>query len=392
LIGLVVLTAVTSLVVATISVWLVPVYMTAMVLIFAAPRSSRPTGAATKAEETPAAPPKDVVPPRADGVEGKPVEETPEVVVDPPASTEAVEPAPAKPRKRRAKARRGGKAAQAAEAAASEPTWIRVGPGKFVRADGQAAPADAETPTGAETTTQTAVDLPIQAEATNAADVDHDAEVEAVETPTNEDATPASPYEAEPSEVISPASFSGDEAETTEPDEEHGIAPSALAETWIPEAAPEDVGDDEPEPAAEPIEVEPVAEDENWSDARSEVVIEAGVEAQADEPEAGLDTPPAAVAPLATAASPISERLAPGERATVQREPTLARGVNLARRVSLPGKRLDRARPPRRHGAEARPTRSGRADRVRVRKADRGRRRSDPTGRRYQPRSPPRRA
>ncbi|WP_337174952.1 hypothetical protein [Paludisphaera sp.] len=432
LIGLVILTAVTSLVVATISAWLVPVYMAAMVLIFAAPRSPRPADEATTPREAPPAPPEDAAPPRADGVEGGIVGEAPEVVVDPPAPPEAVEPTPAKPRKRRAKAKRG-KAAQAAEALASEPTWIRVGPGKFVRADVQAAPADTDAdapapstsdpeagaPTEAQTTTLTAADLRIESDATPAADVEPDAAAEAAESTTHEDATPASPHEAEPSEVISPASFISDEAEPMESDEGYGIAPSALAgafdegygiapsalvETWAPEALPDAVADEAPRPDAEPTEAEWIAEDEDRSEAQIEVVDEAEVEspvdeieaeAPADEPEDDPEARPAPAAPAATAASPTPRRLPPGRTTPPAKGAGRTHGpsVGLARLVSRSlGGRLAPPRPPRRRGADARPARSGRIDVVRVRVAQRGRRRSDPTGGRHHPRSPPGRA
>ncbi|OJW26498.1 MAG: hypothetical protein BGO49_12265 [Planctomycetales bacterium 71-10] len=413
LVGLVALTAVTSLVVATISTWLVPAYMAAMALIFAAPRPPRPAGGPSTPEGSSAAPPEDAAPPRADDVEGTPVE-GPEAADDPPAPAEAVAPAPAKPRKRRAKAKRG-KAAQAAEAT-SEPTWIRVGPGKFVRADVQDAPADADAtadppsdpeagaPTEAEPATLTAADLRIEAEATPSADVEPDAPAEAVDLPTHEDATPASPFEAEPSEVISPASFSDDEAEPMESGEEYGIAPSALAgafdegygiapsalvETWTPEALPEDVADDEPEPDAEPTDAGWSAEDETRSEARAEFVDEVEDEAPADAPEADPESP---AATPATVAPPSPERLAPGGTATGPRGAARPNGLGIARRASRPRERLDRPRTPRHRGAVARPARSGRADRVRVRVAERGRRRSDPTGRRHHPRSPPGRA
>ena len=69
LIGLVALTAVTSLGVATISSWLVPAYMAAMALIFAAPRPPRPAPEPTPAQGPPAEPAADVTPLEAADVE-----------------------------------------------------------------------------------------------------------------------------------------------------------------------------------------------------------------------------------------------------------------------------------------------------------------------------------
>ncbi len=371
LIGLVVLTAVTSLVVATISVWLVPVYMTAMVLIFAAPRSPRPAAAATTPEASPAESPEDVAPPRADDVATTPARDA-EAVADPAAADEQ---ATAKPRKRRAKAKRSRKSAQAAEAPATEPTWIRVGPGKFVRADD----VRAEPPADAVPTIATAADPTIEPEATAAADVEPDADAWAAAATTPEDSRPVEPDEEHGN---APSTLAGTV------DEEHGNAPTALVEPRIIEALPDDVADDEPEPDAEPIEPAPAAEDETWIEARSYVVDEAKAEPPADEPDVRSETQPTTPA---TVASPVSERSAPGAgaTATASRRVVPARGLGLVRRVARSRERLDRVRAPRPRGTVARPARSGRRDDARVRGTDRHRRRFSQGARRHHPRSPP---
>lgn len=133
--GLVGLTAVTSWVVASISVWLVPVYVGAMVLIFAAPRKDPPKPVdGTEAAE--ASPVEDAF--ASQSLEAR-TSESDEPAAEPPASvaeTEAPAEAPPKPRKRRVRARKSAKKGTEAPEGASESgrvTWVRVGPGKFVR-------------------------------------------------------------------------------------------------------------------------------------------------------------------------------------------------------------------------------------------------------------------
>lgn len=133
--GLVGLTAVTSWVVASISVWLVPVYVGAMVLIFAAPRKN-PTKPAdeTEADESSSV---------EDPIAGESVEMNTGAVDDldaepsvPVAEIEAPAETPPKPRKRKVRARKSAKKGTDPAEIASElgrVTWVRVGPGKFVR-------------------------------------------------------------------------------------------------------------------------------------------------------------------------------------------------------------------------------------------------------------------
>jgi hypothetical protein len=215
--GLVALTAVTSWVVASISVWLVPVYMTAMVLIFAAPRATHPVAPAA-ASEAPAIEPVGGDEPTADADSG----EAPGAAVESSAS-DADEGIP-KPRKRRGRRKRSAKLAEA-DAAFAEVKWVRVGPGKFVRADVQD-PATEATGEG-------------------------EGEGAVLDSPTTEDGTtddpgppeePGSLERPEPSEVEAP--------ETTA--EEYGIAPSALGEGQEAAVLPEDVDRDEPVPVPEP--------------------------------------------------------------------------------------------------------------------------------------------
>lgn len=135
--GLAGLTAVTSWVVSSISVWLVPVYIGAMVLIFAVPRTNSPK----PAREDEAGEPSPTEDPTASSF----------VDVEAPANVDKTTPAPAaeaeaeappapeaaapKPRKRRVRAKKTAKGVTTPDdaLASGRVTWVRVGPGKFVR-------------------------------------------------------------------------------------------------------------------------------------------------------------------------------------------------------------------------------------------------------------------
>jgi len=245
IVGLVALTAVTSWVVARVSVWLVPIYMSAMVLIFATPRTNRPKAEATVPEGPATAPDAgdQPTPDRdASGPSAAPAE------VEPAAGVEGVAAVSPKPRKRRAKGKRLTKAAAAAAAAAEadpsagQVTWIRVGPGKFVRADVQ--DPEAEGPPSP------------------ASPPEADAVVEEIpsDSPNLDDATPG--VEDAPEE---PGSFDLPEPPET-PEaiaEEHGNAPSTLGEGDEVDGHHDEAAcEDSPPVPVEPPAAEPAAEAE----------------------------------------------------------------------------------------------------------------------------------
>ena len=355
--GLMALTGATSLVVATISVWLVPVYMAAMVLIFAAPRPQKAVESASSL------PSPDVFKPASPEVVAGAVADEAAAAenVEPPAPVEpAAEPTSPKPRKKRGKGKRAAKAAAQAEASSSQPTWIRVGPGKFVRADVQAEPpAESENPTESESA------IPTDPESTSGR--------EAVDPQTLTEATPAEARGEEFGETSPGESTAPSEAAPTEADEEYGNAPSALDETWESEALPEAFADDGPAPAVE-------------GDRRDDVPEEAVFEERSGTP-AAHEGPPSAIASK------------PPGRSTPAGVPTISLmtsarpvGLDANRKPSPLRERPDRARNHRPRNTSTRPIPSNRTVRVRPRASDRGRSRTDPTGRRYHSRSPPRRA
>jgi hypothetical protein len=133
----------TSWVVASVSTWLVPVYVTVMVLIFATPRTTRPEGTAEEGDGgTPAAPEGDARgansssgSSRDPGAPGPTAENGSDQ-----AATAAPGPSAsrtAKPRRSRGRGRKASRPAGEPSAPPAAATWIRIGPGKFVRADSQ---------------------------------------------------------------------------------------------------------------------------------------------------------------------------------------------------------------------------------------------------------------
>lgn len=248
--GLVALTAVTSWVVARISVWLVPVYMSAMVLIFAAPRTNRPKAAARVPEELATEPNEGAEPTSDDDSRG-----TPSVPVEPPTAVDAAAASP-KPRKRRGKGKRSTKAAAAATEAdptAAQVTWIRVGPGKFVRADAQ----DPETEGSPSPVSVPDADAETVASADEPDEGIHDDSLTVEDETTRAEAAPEEPGSFE---LPEPPEVSEARAE------EHGIAPSTLGEGPETIVFSDEADHEDSQPdfvaslAAEPIaEAEPVA-------------------------------------------------------------------------------------------------------------------------------------
>jgi hypothetical protein len=144
MLGLVVLAALmglTSWVVASISTWMVPVYVTAMVLIFVIPqvhhqgeqeRASEPVGvSADQASETTSL---GSLGTNSQGVKPLQVDDLARasaVGTRPPASITARRQQP------RGQGRKAGKTGPEQAVATAPAAWIRIGPGKFVRADSQ---------------------------------------------------------------------------------------------------------------------------------------------------------------------------------------------------------------------------------------------------------------
>ncbi len=144
ILGIVVLAALmglTSWVVASISTWLVPVYVTAMVLIFVIPQvqhlgepgpAGEPAGvSADRASEatSPASSGADSPGATTLGVDGSP--EASAAGAKPPGSTTP------KRRRTRGQGRKPVKPGPEPAVTTSPAAWIRIGPGKFVRADSQ---------------------------------------------------------------------------------------------------------------------------------------------------------------------------------------------------------------------------------------------------------------
>ncbi len=135
------LVGLTSWVVASISTWLVPVYVTAMVLIFVMPQVQH------LEEPEPASEPADVSAERASGASSpassgpdSPGATTLEVDGSPEASaTGAKPPGSTTPKRRRTRGqgRKPVKPGPVPIIATAPAAWIRIGPGKFIRADSQ---------------------------------------------------------------------------------------------------------------------------------------------------------------------------------------------------------------------------------------------------------------
>ncbi|WP_068413292.1 hypothetical protein [Planctomyces sp. SH-PL62] len=438
MVGLVILTGVTSLVVATISIWLTPVYMAAMVLIFAAPRSNRPVAPASPppSESLPEPAETTEASPEAAGVEAA-TEGTPEGTAEAVATAEDADPAASpKPRKRRSKGKRAARAAALAEASSSQPTWIRVGPGKFVRADLQAPPSEAEAP--AEPTPAADPEIPEETESPTEVATESwtDAEAaptsapdglvvadEAVAMETFAEETPATAIDEGPSELDSTAPPDADEAAPTTPDEEYGIAPSALVEnddeeygiapsalveasgeeygnapsalveTWEPVALPDAVPDDEPASAPEPSTVtEPAAQVEVHEEVATEIEFPVETEVREDVAEVANAEIPMETESPTTIAPPLLARPAPEGSATASPSIDRPAGLGLLRRLSRVRERCDRARvrSPRPRGEAPRTAQSGRSARITASgRSGRDRRRVDKPRRRPYPRSPP---
>ncbi|WP_165227103.1 hypothetical protein [Aquisphaera insulae] len=284
IVALAILMGLTSWVVASVSTWMVPAYVTAMVLIFAIPRAPRRDGNQGEAPEArgdEAEPPADLGRPvdvaerprrgrkassrsrtRAssegmapgegteDGNAGLRVDD-PEAALDP--ATDPAEPTAARPRRTRGRARRTARPGVEPVLAPAPATWIQVAPGKFVRADlEEPRPEDADpgAPAGAsDVTSEVEPASPMSADAL-AAPAEAPEPGSSLEPPPQRppSASPDLPEEPDPSDE--PEADDGpfgdlDPAEgpemDVEPDaEEYGIAPSALGDDPQTTPPPED--------------------------------------------------------------------------------------------------------------------------------------------------------
>jgi len=224
--GLVALMGLTTWAVASISTWLVPAYLSLMVLILAAPRGKRASSASepragssgVEVAELGRDPGTD----RAAGVGDAYPAAEPDSDLPAGEATEALTSRPdpagagtAKPRRGRVRARKTARSAAESAPDSTSVTWIRVGPGKFVRAD-------------------LSVQVPDRAPAESVADANPATDAPAAETPPPSTAPTA--MELERDAPDSPESTPGDEGAVpaTEPGvpgsvtEEYGIAPSAF--------------------------------------------------------------------------------------------------------------------------------------------------------------------
>ncbi len=145
--GLVTLMGLTTWAVASVSIWLVPAYLSLMILIFAAPGAGRAKSPAT--EPTAGSSDADVAPSgqemgadRADemGPTHPVTEPSPDILTGEAAESSTTRldpagPAIARPKRSRARSRKAAKATAEPAPDSSAVTWIRVGPGQFVRAD-----------------------------------------------------------------------------------------------------------------------------------------------------------------------------------------------------------------------------------------------------------------
>jgi hypothetical protein len=221
----------TSWVVASISTWLVPVYVTAIVLIFVLPGAEGARGVVAAGDgDKPASSSDDTS--TAGGFRShRPVASAP--VSDEKgdasgASTSGIDipsPEPAKPRRSRNRPRKAPRP-EVDQTPGSTPTaWIRVGPGKFVRADSldQVAAVSSEPHLAVEATLASAGPGESLQDLTEES-VTHEAVAASVPTPAD---VPVPADQVEPCPVPEQV-VSFEEPVTEEGTEEHGIAPTAF--------------------------------------------------------------------------------------------------------------------------------------------------------------------
>ena len=221
----------TSWVVASISTWLVPVYVTAIVLIFVLPEPEGSRSVVAAGEGVKPASGSDDTSAASGFQSNGPVAPAPVSVEKsdaPGASSPGIDvssPEPVKPRRSRSRPRKAAKP-EADQTPGSTPTaWIRVGPGKFVRADShdQAAAVSSEPHLAVEFAVasagpeETLQDLPEES-------VTHEPVAASVPTPAD---VPVPADQVEPRQVPEQV-LPFEEPVTEESTEEHGNAPSTF--------------------------------------------------------------------------------------------------------------------------------------------------------------------
>jgi hypothetical protein len=241
--GMVVLVGLTTWAVASVSVWMAPAYLALMVLIFVAPMRGRPSKPASESGwgslyVGDADIGQSLRVDRAAGADdNRPAAEFDSAVAADEAATEPLSSiadsagsAGAKPKRGRARGRKAAKTAAEPALDSAPVTWIRVGPGKFVRADATIQAID-----------PTQVEEVEEAEAVPATDA-----ADASTTPTPTDVAPAAPLDGQdPGDL--PATTPGDVGIIVRSDdsvvgpvtEEYGITPSAFGQSSQVTAAAE---------------------------------------------------------------------------------------------------------------------------------------------------------
>lgn len=147
-VGLAVLVGLTTWAVASVSVWMAPAYLALMVLIFVTPMGRRPSQPRPESDSEPidvggAGIGQSLRRDRAAGAgDNRPAAELDSALAADEAATEPVSSIPdsagsaaGKPKRGRTRGRKAAKTAAEPALDSSPVTWIRVGPGKFVRAD-----------------------------------------------------------------------------------------------------------------------------------------------------------------------------------------------------------------------------------------------------------------
>jgi hypothetical protein len=282
----------TSWVVASVATWLVPVYVTAMVLIFVTPRPQRREGRERVGNDRE----HDAGEDRASGASGPqspgpdltgaailPASGPPEASVsghDTPVAGSTA----AKPRRSRGRARKPARPGAEPAVAPAPATWIRVGPGKFVRADSQDQvfpTAEGSPQDSSETTIPVTVAEPAPANAPVpvAADLPEPGPSPDLPAPAEESVTVADPQPDSPVTAVVPEADEAREEshlvslpETSEIDqatpddplvpepvvEEYGIAPSALGPDLPVDASEAEIR--EQDPTGQQVDRDPGAE------------------------------------------------------------------------------------------------------------------------------------
>jgi len=243
----------TSWVIASVSTWLVPVYVTAMALIFVTPRAERPRGSGLLGDKdkpdldkekgseasglsSPDPDPRDAAVQAA----SDPAEASASASDIDWSASGAVKPRRARTRARKPPAKPGAESATAAAAV----TWIRVGPGKFVRADSDSQGQDILPSPGPGQTAEPgpSSDIPSPTETPGPSADPEPGSPATVLRPeaeaAREEPDPLEPTAASEIDLVNP----GDSLDPQPVAEEYGIAPSAFGPDLLEDVSDEDGG------------------------------------------------------------------------------------------------------------------------------------------------------